>query len=31
MDYLPTPFDFDLHPGMARVFVTSPSPTAEKP
>jgi starch synthase (maltosyl-transferring) len=23
MDYLPTPFEFDLGPGMARVFVTS--------
>ena len=31
MDHLPTPFDFVLDPGMARVLVTRPSPTAEKP
>jgi len=24
MDYLPAPFDFDLHPGMGRVLVTQP-------
>ncbi|MCC7277956.1 MAG: alpha-amylase [Chromatiaceae bacterium] len=24
MDFLPTPFDFELDPGMARVFVTRP-------
>ena len=31
MDHLPTPFDFELDPGMARVLVTRPSPIAEKP
>ena len=31
MDHLPTPFDFVLDPGMARVLVTRPSLTAEKP
>ncbi len=24
MDFLPAPFEFDLHPGMGRVFVTEP-------
>jgi starch synthase (maltosyl-transferring) len=24
MDYLPTPFEFDLDPGMARVLITPP-------
>lgn len=30
MDFLPTPFEYDLHPGMGRVFVTEPRFAAGK-
>jgi hypothetical protein len=25
MDYLPTPFEFELSPGMGRIMVTAPA------
>ncbi len=31
MDYLPTPFEFDLAPGMGRILVTATSPSTAKP